>query len=35
VLTALFIGLAAGFGGRIRIEEPLPKSCATDVIKKD
>ena len=35
VLTALFIGLAAAFGGRIRIEKPLPENCATDVIKKD
>ncbi|HEX2570058.1 MAG TPA: hypothetical protein VH877_10915 [Polyangia bacterium] len=34
-LTALFIGLAAAFGGRIRIEKPLPENRATDVIKKD
>jgi hypothetical protein len=33
--TALFIGLAAAFGGRIRIEKPLPQNCATEVIKKD
>ena len=35
VITALFIGLAAVAGGRIRIEDPLPKNCATDVIKND
>ena len=35
VITALFIGLAAVAGGRIRIEDPLPNNCATDVIKKD
>lgn len=35
VLTVLFIGLAAAFGGRIRVEKPEPDNCATDVIKKD
>ena len=35
VLTALFIGLAAAFGGRIRTEKPVPDNCATDVVKKD
>jgi hypothetical protein len=35
VLTAMFIALAAAFGGRIRIEKPLPKNCAAEVVKKD
>jgi hypothetical protein len=35
LLTAIFIGLAAAFGGRIRIEKPLPENCAAEVIKKD
>jgi len=35
VITALFIGLAALAGGRIRVEDPSPDNCATDVIKKD
>ena len=35
VLTAMFIALAAAFGGRIRIEKPLPKNCAVEVVKED
>jgi hypothetical protein len=35
MLTAVFIGLAAAAGGRIRIEDPLPDNCATEVMKKD
>lgn len=35
VLTAMFIALAAAFGGRIRIEKPLPENCAAEIVKKD
>jgi hypothetical protein len=35
MLTAVFIGLAAAAGGRLRIEAPLPDNCATEVMKKD
>ena len=35
LLTAIFIGLAAAFGGRIRIEKPLPQNCAAEIVKKD
>ncbi len=33
-LTVLFVGVAAAFGGRLRIEEPPPKNPVVRVEKK-
>jgi hypothetical protein len=35
ILTVLLVGMAAAFGGRLRIEDPPPKNPVVQVDEKD